>query len=227
METVTSHAAGVSVGPVPPRTVKAARRENKNAYRKRPGHSSRYNNTALPLNPSSPEQSCHENHEDQQLHGQSPGRDHLGHFELSRPSTSFSNTSPVVDQNCPDETWLLLSSPAFPLQVDQSQSAAQQTENCDGGHGQPPSSGVHHFQETSWAITAPQTSNLSSEMDGMADMQIISLGDFDVNSMSFSAANTGTSSISETYIYPLTSGHFDPSGNPIGDLELPSKRLIF
>ncbi|KAH7317669.1 hypothetical protein BKA65DRAFT_410270 [Rhexocercosporidium sp. MPI-PUGE-AT-0058] len=81
-----------------------------------------------------------------------------------------------------------------------------------------------NVQETSWNINinTPRTSNMDSEVDdmSMSDMHIGSFGSF--NSLAaFPAANTTASSISDTYVFPISNSNFDSAGNQIQDLALP------
>ncbi|KAJ5040480.1 uncharacterized protein L3040_006136 [Drepanopeziza brunnea f. sp. 'multigermtubi'] len=155
------------------------------------------------------------------LYGQTPNLDLQGYFVVHHPSNGYSNPSPVVRQNYSDETsWLSLSSPAYTLTSVQPNSHLQQLENYGGSCGQSPGSEVPQIQETSWTITTPRTSNADLEMDGMSDMQMGSLGSFDASNMGFSAANTATSSFSETYVFPMSS-NFGTPANQLSGLEPP------
>lgn len=225
---------GVGVGPMSPRRVRG-RRESKVAYRNQPGYSSRNNNA--PAYPSSPEQPFHRSnnnneHGHHQLHGQAPNNlDFLGYFDVHRSSNGYSNSNPVVLQNFSDDTsWLSLSSPnSYTLATSNLPNSPQQ-QNYGGNHGRSPGSEVPQVsgngQEPSWTVTTPRTSNMDSEMDDMSDFQIESFGSLDTNSMVFSTANTATSSISDTYVFPINP-QFDSSGNQLHGLELPGKRLEF
>ncbi|CAL3968031.1 unnamed protein product [Diplocarpon coronariae] len=242
METLTSQpgAIGGGVGPMSPRRVRG-RRESKVAYRNVTINNTNNNNTtsyarqnqsqshlppatAAPYPyPSAPDLSFHGTGEDGHFREQTASLD-LACFELHHPSNGFPNTSPLLGQNQPDysddTSWLLLSSPTYTLVSNQS-SPPRHQEDYIGNHAQPASIEIPQVRDTSWTTTTPRSSNVDSDIDGLSDMQIGSFGSLDTNHMMFPATNTATSSISDTYVFPIINSHFDASSAQPHALELP------
>ncbi|PBP24008.1 Fungal Zn binuclear cluster domain containing protein, partial [Diplocarpon rosae] len=193
------------------------------------GYSSRQNQnqaaaTAHPY-PSSPDHVLHGLSHDGQFHTQTANLDLAG-FQIHRSPNRYSNAGPLFRQShqdySDDTSWLLLSSPTYTLASNQSSPPPNQGD-YGGNHAQPPKNEISQVPDTSWTITTPRSSNVDSDIDGMSDMPIGSFGSLDTHNMMFPAANTTTSSVSDTYVFPMVSSHFDTSGAQSHGLELPEE----
>ncbi|PBP28547.1 Fungal Zn binuclear cluster domain containing protein [Diplocarpon rosae] len=175
--------------------------------------------------PSSPDQLFNGMSNDGQFHTQPANLDLAG-FQIHHSPNRCSNAGPLFRQShqdySDDTSWLLLSSPTYTLASNQS-SPPRHQEDYGGNHAQPPSNEIPQVPDTSWTITTPRSSNVDSDIDGMSDMPIGSFGSLDTNNMMFPAGNTTTSSISDTYVFPMINSHLDTSGGQPHGLELPEE----
>jgi hypothetical protein len=203
------------------------RREKKVTYRNYTGNNSR----SAAVYPVHPEES--RSRQNNRLHLQTPAgqlqnnnNDLMsGYFDVHRSSAGNSNLSPILHQNFQDDSSWFSLSPTYTL----ASNLPGSPQTVAGNDGHSPRSEVLQFpdqgQTLSWNAATPTTGQGTSDMGDMSfsDMQLgSSLGSF--NSMVFSARGSATSSLSESWNFPILDSTLDTSmaTSQLRDLALPS-----
>lgn len=197
------------------RGVPERRREKKVTYR---NYNAGYSARNAPVYSLSPEESLSRQHNNQ-LPLQTPAGQlqtnelMSEYFDIHRSSAGNATLSPILHQNFPeDNSWFSLS-PTYTLASNQPSSP--QTAAGNDGHS-PPSEVLQLSdsgqQSLSWSAVTPRTGQGASELEDMSfpDVQLrSSLGSF--NSMVFSARGSATSSLSESWNFPILDSTLESS----------------
>lgn len=208
-----------------PRRAREGRRESKVAYRNYTGYARN-----VPVYSSSPEVSFSQ--QNNQLHLQTsagPLQTHDlmgGYFDVHRPSAGNSNFSPIIHQNFPDDSSWLSLSPTYTLASNFPTSP--RTGGGNDGYS-PRSEGIQisdNGQTTSWTTPTPRTGQGSSELQDMSfsENQLGSSLE-SLNSRIFSNRDSVTSSLSDSWNFPIVDSNLDTpmNTNQLRDLALPDE----